>query len=127
MNLIKFFFGKIKPKDFDSNSLYFVKSEEDAHGSIYKGSELIAESNENIEAELESAKDRVQNLEDSYFVGTYARYVELNSQGKIKEGCIVFITDDNGSGGSNPPSEDGSSESATLGYAILGQMKLGYK
>lgn len=53
------------------------------------------------------------------FIGTNAEYNELNSQGKIADGSIVIITDDNGI------VNEGGDTTAALGKAILGLMVLG--
>lgn len=66
-----------------------------------------------------------ERIAEKIFVGTYAEYQAANAEGKIKEGCIVLITDDQNTSGGSGDSSDTSSTSAVLGVAILGQMKLG--
>lgn len=50
---------------------------------------------------------------DTVFIGTNEQYEEMDAEGKIPDGTLVFIVDDN------------AGTSAVLGKAILGKLILG--
>jgi hypothetical protein len=54
------------------------------------------------------------------FVGTHAQYDVAYAAGQIPINCIVIFTDDE----DDTPAAGGAT-TAMLGYAVLGQMKLG--
>lgn len=83
-------------------------------------------------AALDEAQAQINELESRVFIGTNAEYETANANNEIPINTIVIITDDEGgsdSGGDNPggdnPGGDITSTTSKLGYAILGQMKLG--
>ena len=94
----------------------------DAEGNLQRkqiNDHYINETNEKI-ATLESQVASIVPI----FIGTAAEYDAANAAGKIAMGSIVIITDDGTSGGNDDP-ESGGATTAMLGYAVLGQMKLG--
>lgn len=113
MGFVQFFSGKKLPESINQDGLYFIKND---YGKLYRGAELISETNEVTAAEMASALEKIQTLEGEIFVGTYAEYQEAYEAGQIPEGAVVHITDDDSS--SNSGGSSGGGGGSSIGGAI---------
>jgi hypothetical protein len=98
----------------DKNEIVEIRSNK-YFEKVIKDNELVTSS------ALNNLNQRIQDVSTKVFIGTEEEYNTAYAEGKIAMGALVIILD----GGETE--EGGTTISALLGTAILGQMLLGQK
>lgn len=133
--------GKLDKQIFDENisideTKFVIKDDKDNIGLILDETGLQVKDVTSVKDGIEHVLTQKANVEyvnnyvnEKIFVGTMEQYKVAHSNGLVAEGALVIITEVNvtpgGSGSGGEGDNSGTTTTAKLGVAVLGQMKLG--